>query len=100
MKQLRLDKICEIIENNKTISKHLTHSGQTISKEMGYDPKIIVWEDAVSAYVDIDKNVFQKTLQKLKEEHKELIKDAWFCKSDGSCSSWIVFKLNRIEGEE
>ena len=97
MKKLRLDKICEIIQNNKTISKHLVGSGQTIRLQLGYDPKIIVWEDSVTAYVDIDRNVLKKTLQKLKQENQELIEEAWFHKSDGSCSSWIVFKLNRIE---
>lgn len=100
MKQLRLDKICEIIENNKTISRHLAPSLQTIRLELGFDPKIIVWEDSVTAYVDIDRNVFKKTIQKLKQEHPELIQDIWFHKSDGSCSSWLVFKLNRIEVEE
>lgn len=96
MKKLRLDKIVEIIENNKTISKHISGSGQTIRLELGYDPKIMVSGNKVEVFVNVDKNIFTKTMKKLKEEHKELIKDIRFWKSDGSCNSNITIWLKEM----
>lgn len=93
MKQ-QVDKIVEIAKNNKTISKHLAPSYTTIRLQLGYDPQIIASESRIDVYVDTHKNIFTKTIEKIKRENRELIKDAMFWKSDGECSSCIVVWLN------
>jgi len=87
----KLQKIVEIIQENKTISKHIIKSWQA---NYGMAP-ITIWDTSsatIEIFVDTDKNIFSKTLEKLIKENSCLIKDAYFVKSDGSCHSFIVIK--------
>lgn len=87
----RLNKIYNIIINNKTIKKHLAPSFQTTCGRA----KIIIWDTenaSVEAFVDTDKNIFARTIKKLKRENAGIIQECYFVRSDGSCKSYIIFK--------
>ena len=76
-----LNQIFNIIKSNRTIIKHAK--------------QIIIWDtqsQQIQVIVDTDRNIFAKTLKKFQENNK-LIKDAFFVKTDGSCNSYIIFKI-------
>ena len=76
----------EIIKNN--IYSHTWLSGS--STEVA---PITIWNTSIEIQLKTDKNYFKKFLTKVKEQFKDEIEYCGFSKSDGSCPSYLYFKL-------
>lgn len=53
---------------------------------------ITLWVDRVKVQIDTKKNYFEKAIQRVIEKNQDLFEYGYFCKSDGSCPSFICFK--------
>lgn len=98
-----IKEIYTTILNNKTIQKHtIDYSYFNGCKE--YFP-INTYTDHVEVFVDSGKrNYYEKAIEKLINNNKNIFNDGKFCPSDGSVPSYITFTyseqfLKRYENE-
>lgn len=82
------------ILTNKTIKKHTINYTFFSGCSTEVYPIDLCLND-VEVYVDTNKgHLFEKAIQKVVTDNPQLFKDGYFCKSDGSCHSFIRLKYS------
>lgn len=90
------DLLLQEIKQDKLLQKYLykytwlSGSSTIVYPIMLYDNKI--WSE-ITLQLDTDKNVFNKLIERYINNFN-FIEKIIFCKSDGSCPSRLIFKIN------
>lgn len=56
---------------------------------------ITIWSKDIEIQLNTDKNIFNKFIKRIVDKY-DILTDGYFCKSDGSCPSYIklIYKAN------
>lgn len=91
MELTRLEELLINIEQSSVIQKYMTgfQSGAT------YQLPITHWVESkeIEVMVESDRNVFNKFIKKICDKYKDIIKEGYYWKTDGSCPNRIYFVL-------
>ena len=83
------DQIVAAIKNEQVIAKHIDPQ-HWISGSSTLVYPITLWPEKVCIQMDTDHNYFEKAIKRVLDKNKDLFKNGWFWKSDGSCPNTIT----------